>query len=147
MDCTRVNSCETLSKERGIGILEVVVAIFLLALIVLSFAPVLNNSIKLSGRNTTIATASQIVGEQIETARALRSSTATDPSCADIQAYVSTPQAVVLDPRGVTMATTRTYSGCPSVAPWAVYLSVTVTQTGTSTVLASADTVILMAKP
>ena len=111
MDRTRVNSCETLSKERGIGILEVVVAIFLLALIVLSFAPVLNNSIKLSGRNTTIATASQIVGEQIETARALRSSTATDPSCADIQAFVSNPQADVLDPRGVKMATKRTYSG------------------------------------
>lgn len=147
MERTRVDSRETLSKERGIGILEVVVAIFLLALVVLSFAPVLNNSIKLSGRNTTIATASQIVGEQIETARALRSSTATDPSCADIQAFVSNPQADVLDPRGVMMATKRTYSGCPSVAPWAVYMGVTVTQTGTTTVLASADTVILMAKP
>lgn len=147
MKSNHVDSHGAFSEESGIGILEVVVAILLLALLVLSFVPVLANSIKLSGRNTTIATASQIVGQQIETARALRSSTATDPSCADIQAFVSAFQADVLDPRGVKMSTTWTYSGCPSVAPWAVYLTVTVTQTGTTTTLASANTVVLMAKP
>jgi hypothetical protein len=120
---------------------------FLLALLALSFEPVLINTIKLSGRNTTIATATQIVNQQIETARALRSSTSTYPACADIQGFVNAFQADILDPRGVTLKTKWTYSGCPTVAPWAVYVRVTVTQAGATNTLASANTVILMAQP
>lgn len=146
MKSTRVDSNGALSDERGIGIIEIIVAMFLLALLLLSFAPVLVNTIKLSARNTSIATATQIVGQQIETARALRSITLTDPSCTDIQAFVSAGQTET-DPRGVKMTTSWTSSGCPATAPWAVYLRVKVTETGASSALASANTVILMAKP
>jgi prepilin-type N-terminal cleavage/methylation domain-containing protein len=52
--------------DDGFGMIEVVISLFLLSILSFSFIPLLVNSIKSTGTNTTIATATQIVNQQIE---------------------------------------------------------------------------------
>jgi len=135
-----------LRDERGFSLIEIVVSMFLLALLVISFAPVLINTLKLTARNATIATATQIVSQQIEAVRAVRSSTATVPSCDDIRQFLLVTQPPVVDPRGVTLtAGWDTFTTCTaSVSPGFVRVKVSVTQAGYSTATASASTLIFV---
>jgi Tfp pilus assembly protein PilV len=91
------------SSEQGFGMIEIVVSFFLLSILSLSFIPVLINSWKTSGTNTTMATATQIVNQQLEGARAVRSAAATSPSCLDITKFLQVTLAPVIDPRGVSL--------------------------------------------
>jgi Tfp pilus assembly protein PilV len=135
-----------LRDEHGLSLIEIVVSMFLLALLVLSFTPVLVNTLKLTARNTTIVTATQIVNQQIEAARAVRSTTATVPSCDDIRQFLLVTQAPVVDPRGVTLqARWDPFTACTSrVSPGYVRVKVSVTQSGFASPTASAATLIFV---
>lgn len=130
--------------ERGLGIIEIVVAMLLLALLTLSFAPVLITTIKLSARNTTIATATQIVNQQIEAVRAVSTLSSSDTKCSDVTTFVSATPAPVIDPRGVTLQAQWNSVTCPVVYPGVVRVRVSVTEAGSSSPTASADTMILV---
>ena len=133
--------------ERGFGIIEIVVSMFLLALLILSFAPVLVNTIKFTARNTTIATAAQMANKQIEAARAVRSSTSTPPTCNDIKLFLLGTLAPVVDPRGVTLQPQwDPFATCTaSTTPGYVRVRVSVSQAGYASSTASAATFIFVA--
>ena len=133
-----------LEDESGFGIIEVVISMFLLGLLSISFIPLLINSVKNSGSNTTIATATQIVNQQIEGARAVRSAVATAPSCSDITKFLQVTLAPVIDPRGVTLIPQWDPTVCPTGYPGVVRARVTVTRSGNATPVASAVTLIFV---
>lgn len=134
------------NKEGGFSLIEIVVSMFLLALLVISFLPVLVSTIKLAARNTTIVTATQTVNQQIEAARAVRSATATVPSCDDIRQFLLVTQAPVVDPRGITLhAQWDPFTTCTSsTLPGYVRVKVSVTQVGFASPTASASTFIFV---
>ena len=134
--------------ERGIGIIEIVISMFLIALLILSFLPVLINTNRLSGRNTTMATATQIVNQQIQSARAVTSSTSTIPTCTNMKNFVISPApSAVVDPRGVTLLAVWGLVSCPLVYPGTVLMSVSITQAGYSSPTASAATLVRVVGP
>ena len=133
------------SLEDGFGVIEVVISLFLLSILSVSFIPLLVNSIKSTGANTTIATAAQIVNQQIEGARAVRSPTSTTPSCLDITNFLSVTLASVTDPRGVTLLPKWDPTSCPTIYPGVVRARISVTRTGSSITLAQAATLIFVA--
>ncbi len=131
-------------SESGFGVIEVVVSMFLLALLSVSFIPLLINSWKVTAMNTTIATATQIANQQIEGARAVRSSTATAPSCNDITQFLQVTLAPVIDPRGVTLVPQWNTTTCPSSYPGVVRAQISVMRLGNPTPIASAVTLIFV---
>lgn len=131
--------------ENGFGVIEVVVSMFLLGMMSVSFVPLLLNSWKDTGANTTIATATQIVNQQIEGARAVRSASSSTPSCADVLAYLQVTLPPVIDPRGVTLQPQWNSTSCPSIYPGVVRASVQVNRDGVATPIASAVTLIYVA--
>ncbi len=131
--------------EDGFGVIEVVISMFLLSLLSVSFIPLLVNSIRSTGANTTIATATQIVNQQIEGARAVRSPTSTTPSCLDMTNFLSVTLASVTDPRGVTLLPKWDPTTCPSSYPGVVRARISVTKTGSTTIVAQAVTLIYVA--
>ena len=148
MSENRLPGIVTVGDERGIGIIEIVVAMLLIALLVLSFIPVLINSNRVSARNTTMATATQIVNKQIESARAVTSSTSTAPSCANMNSFMVSPApSAVVDPRGVTLLAMWSPITCPTSYPGTVHMRVSVTRSGETNPTASADTLVRVIAP
>lgn len=139
------SSSRVVSLEEGFGVVEVVISMFLLSLLSVSFIPLLVNSIKSTGKNTTIATATQIVNQEIEGARAVRSPTSTMPSCLDVTNFLNVTIATVTDPRGVTLLPKWDPTACPTSFPGVVRARVSVTRSGSSTVVAQAVTLIYVA--
>lgn len=132
------------TSESGFGILEVVVSMFLLSIMAMSYIPLLLNSVRDTATNTTIATATQIVNEQIEGARAVRSQQSTAPSCADVTAFLDVTPAPVVDPRGITLVPRWTTAVCPTTYPGVVRAEVSVTKLNANTPIASAVTLIFV---
>lgn len=129
----------------GFGVIEVVISMFLLSLLSVSFIPLLVNSIKSTGKNTTIATATQIVNQEIEGARAVRSPTSTTPSCLDITSFLNVTLASVTDPRRVTLLPKWDAATCPVSYPGVVRARISVTISGSATIVAQAVTLIYVA--
>ncbi len=118
----------------GFTLIEVVVAMFLLGIVAMGLIPALVGSLKVSGQNTNIATASQLVGQQIDIAR---SGPAT---CAALTNYKNAVLPPVVDARGASYQPVRNSVTCTAGAPGIAKVSVSVTLTGNSHVLASAIT-------
>ena len=122
--------------DGGFTLIEVVVAMFLLAIVSTGLIPALIGSLKVSGQNTTIATASQLVSQQLDVAR---SGPAT---CSALMNYKIAVLPPVVDARGVSFQPVRSSVTCTSGAPGIARVRVTVTLTGNAHVLASASTYI-----
>ena len=137
--------CDAHAFEDGFGMIEVVISMFLLSLLSVSFIPLLVNSIKSTGKNTTIATATQIVNQEIEGARAVRSPTSTTPSCLDITSFLNVTLASVTDPRGVTLLPNWDTPTCPASYPGVVRARVSVTRSSSTDIVAQAVTLIYVA--
>lgn len=133
------------ASEDGFGVIEVVISMFLISLLSVSFIPLLVNSIKSTGKNTTIATATQIVNQEIEGARAVRSPTSTTPSCLDVTNFLNVTVASVTDPRGVTLLPKWDTTTCPASYPGVVRARVSVTRSGSTGIVAQAVTLIYVA--
>lgn len=131
-------------NESGFGVIEILISIFLLGVLSISFVPVVINSWKSTGVNTTIATATQIVNEKIEGARAVRSPSATTPSCNDVVQFLQVTLPPVIDPRGVTLQPKWNTPTCPLSYPGVVRANVSVTRLGSSVPVASAVTLIFV---
>jgi Tfp pilus assembly protein PilV len=131
--------------EDGFGMVEVVISLFLLSMLSVSFIPLLINSIKSTGKNTTIATATQIVNQQIEGARAVRSPTSTMPSCLDVTNFLNVTIASITDPRGVKLLPKWDPTTCPSTYPGVVRARISVTRSESTIIMAQAVTLIYVA--
>lgn len=128
--------------EDGFGVIEVVISLFLLSILSVSFIPILVNSIKGTGTNTTIATATQIVNQEIEGVRAVRSPTSTTPSCYDITQFLQVTLASVTDPRGVVLLPKWDATSCPASYPGVVRARVSVSRSGQANPVAQAVTLV-----
>lgn len=83
--------------DAGIGLIEIVISMFLISLLAIAFIPVLVTALRASEVNSTAATATRLVAQAIDVARA-----AGVTSCA--QAQTTLPDTVeTVDAQGVTI--------------------------------------------
>lgn len=129
-------------REDGFSLMEIIISMFLLSLLSIAFIPLLVNSIENTSKNTTIATATQVVNQEIEGARAVRSPTFTAPSCYDVTQFMQVTLASVTDPRGVVLLPQWDATMCPGSYPGVVRARVSVTRSGQSNPVAQAITLI-----
>jgi type II secretory pathway pseudopilin PulG len=121
---TMVSSAPPLNQQSpprddsGVGLIEIVVSMFLLALLAISFLPVLVQGLQQAALNSTRATAVQLANEQVELARG------TTATCANLEPLGTVPVANFIDAQGVTIQVTRTISACPSTYPGTMQLTV-----------------------
>ena len=131
-------------KDDGVGLIEVVVAMFVFAIFSLAFLPVLITGLRASAENSTRSTGIQLMQQQIEVAR--RSA-----SCGAVRSMDGLTDTVT-DPRGVDFTSTVEVdlAGCPTDAagyPMTVPLSVSVVRDDTGEVLGESDTLIYVSAP
>lgn len=69
--------------DDGVGIVEIMISLLIFAVIMMSLVPFLINTYTTSMKNSTIASATQIVNQQIELARGASS------SCTEFSAFAS----------------------------------------------------------
>lgn len=127
------------AADEGIGLIEVVVAMFLLAIIALSLLPILISGLRMAVTNTTIAAATQLANDRIRVALAA------SPNCANVTAAVN-GSFDTTDKRGVPLQAQTTVVGvCPAPGTAATLnVSTVVTRTDTGDELASASTLVLV---
>ncbi len=107
-------------EDEGFGLMEIVVSMFLLGLLSVAFLPILIQGLQISARNTTLATANQLVNRQLSLA------TAAAPDCSAVQALAGTTTGV--DARDVEIQLTTTVTGtCPTDLDAELVLTVEVT--------------------
>ena len=122
--------------EQGFGLIEIVVAIFLLAIVTLAVLPLLVQGLKLSASNATVAAATQLANQQVESLRS-------KSLCSDIAPATTTATA-----KGVLLQVSRTVGSCPIVGyPISVPVSVSVMRTDTGVVVATVKTLIFVTGP
>lgn len=124
-----------LSGQGGFGLIEIVISMFLLALLSLALLPLLVQGLTQSKANATLATATQLVNDQIELVRS-------KTKCSTLVGATSSVPA----PQGVALTITRTVGGtCPLTGyPITVPVGVTVTRTDTGAVVSSASTLVFV---
>jgi type II secretory pathway pseudopilin PulG len=90
----RVRLYAEATVDRGFGVIEIIVSMFLLALLAVAMLPLLMQSLVVASKNLTIAAATQVVGQQLEQLRANGS------SCGAVKGSVAATPPVVPGPRG-----------------------------------------------
>jgi type II secretory pathway pseudopilin PulG len=123
--------------EEGFGILEVVVSLLLLSLLAIGFIPLLMQSLRVSVSTSTLATATQLVAQQLEELRAL------DSRCRSLQVYAA--KANVEDPAGQPLRARISEITCPpdTTVPTTVEVRVWVTARNETTI-AEATTLVFV---
>lgn len=121
--------------QDGFGLVEIVISMFLLALLSLALLPLLVQGLTQSKANSTLATATQLVNAQIEIVRS-------ETTCSTLVGATFS----VSDPQGVALNVTRNVGGtCPSTGyPITVPVGVTVTRADTGAVVSSASTLVFV---
>lgn len=122
MNVSRYSGTALVDDERGFGMVEIVVAMFIFMLVALSFLPFLIQSLKVSVLNTTTTTAAQIVNDQLDAALDMQR---VSPSCDALTAFTATSLPSITDPRGVVLKPHRsTFTTCPAAYPATVKVTV-----------------------
>jgi len=125
--------------ERGLGLLEIVISMFLISLIAIAFVPVLMAGLRASEFNSTTATATRLVSQAIDDVQSSR-----PDSCAALAAF--TGIGTLVDAQGVAL---RTETAAPALSDCVTgdvnLVSVTVSDaTDTGAVLAEARTLVFI---
>ena len=123
------------AADSGIGIVEIVIAMFLLALLATATLPLFVGALQLAAGNSSITTATQLVDEQLTKARAQPA------TCSALTAFAAAATAAppVTDGAGKTLTTTSTVT-CPGTDSRTADFTATVSASGT--VVAKATTII-----
>jgi len=118
-------------REAGFGLIEIVVAMFLLALLAVAFLPLLVQGITQSSANATLAEATQLVNREMENARA-------QTTCSGLTAEPI--------PDNDSLSVTRNVDLCDPDAlyPITVAVEVSVARTDTGALVSSATTLIFV---
>jgi len=132
----------SVARDRGFGLVEVIVAMALLLIVAISMLPVFINTLNLSKENVSVTTATQLVSEQMDQARSI------SPSCLAVNTFRDeTLGRTVPDPRGVVLIVTMsTDAACPTSYPTTYRLTVTVKEQGGNVILAEAETQIMITR-
>lgn len=136
-----VSSAALVQDDEGFGLIEIVVSMFMLALLSLSMLPLLVTSVQQSARNVTLASANQLVQQQLEKARGAT-------TCGALGAAVNastTTSASSVDSRGVPLQLTEIVAACtitPNTPQGTVNVTVRVIRTDTDQTLSRASTLV-----
>lgn len=125
------HTADEFRDESGFGLIEIVVSMFVLAVLALAFLPLLVNGLKQSAANATLATATQLVNERLEQ---VRSGGAT---CSTVGTYAV--DSTFQDAQGVDLTISTTVGPCPD-ATGTVLVSTVATRADTGQVLVEAST-------
>ena len=110
--------------ESGFGLVEIVVAMFILGILAVAFLPMLIQGIKQSAINATRSSAYQFASQQVEIARA-------QTTCSGLTSYLAAaPTTLQLsDPRGIQLQASRSVdmTTCLSTASYPITIPVTTT--------------------
>jgi Tfp pilus assembly protein PilV len=126
-------------NDDGFGLTEIVVSLFILAILAISMLPLLVQGLTVAAMNATLATATQLVQDRVEFTR-------TTPTCAGVAAQeglVTTSP----DSRNISYNVTGTIVGdaCPAALPGLIEFTVDVARNDDpSAILASATTLVLI---
>jgi len=131
---TRLGTGITTGDDQGFGLVEIVVSMFVLAALSLAFIPLLVQGLKLSAENTSLATANQLVNEQLALVQDA------GPYCDAVQVLAG--EADTVDPRGVTIRITTVIDACPTSAVGTVKANVTATRMDSGETVVSAATLV-----
>lgn len=124
-----------MSEEDGFGLVEIVVSMFLLALLAVAFLPLLIDALRVSVVNSKVATSNQILSEQLDAVALV------DRTCAAFDAFESVAIPTVTDARGTVYQADRDVTGCaPATYPAAVTIVLTVTVVGEPSIGSRATT-------
>lgn len=126
--------------DEGLGLTEVVVAMFILATLALALLPLLITGMQASVRNTTIAAATQFANDRMSIAQAMASNSA--QPCIDIATLQATP-ATMIDARGVELRAVSTVGACPA-GVGTISVATAVSRIDTGEILARASTAFLV---
>ena len=132
---TESSSVHRLRADQGFGLIEIVVSMFILALLAIAFAPVLITSLQTTSLNATRATATQLVNERAQLAQA------SGPSCSAVASLGGTQS--LTDARGVAISVTTTVAECPT-GIGTVRVSAEATRDDTGAVLANVATLVFV---
>jgi type II secretory pathway pseudopilin PulG len=124
------------TDDSGFGLVEIVVSMFLIGVLAISFLPVLVRSLTASALNITVATSTQMINEQMDTARAQVS------NCDQLAAFVADTPPAVTDSQNVVLQATRSAGACSDGALSAASLAITVTRNDTDAIVATATTLV-----
>ena len=128
-------------NESGFGLIEIIVSMFLLSLLAIAFLPLLITSMRTTVTNATIATASQLVSEQLDAARTLAD------NCTDVSTFDDPVLPTTTDARGTVYQPHRSVATCstdPADYPTVVEVSAWVTEAGDTDRLAEAVTLVYL---
>lgn len=116
--------------------IEIVVSMFLLALLAVAFLPLLITALKTTVQISSVATSSQLVSRQLDAVRALL------PNCSSISAFDDVPVVTTTSAEGVVYQPYRKVLSCPPTYPGVVNVSAWVTEAGKSKKLSEATTLV-----
>jgi len=110
-------------SEAGFGLIEIVISMLLLGLLAIAFLPLLITSMQSSARSSTVATATQMLDQELGLVRAA------GDTCLALTTFGSSPAiAATSDARGASYQRAHSVSSCPSgAANYPRTVSVTVT--------------------
>jgi prepilin-type N-terminal cleavage/methylation domain-containing protein len=135
-------SARSRANDEGFTLIEIVVAMFILALVAVALLPLLINGTKQAAQSAAVASATQIVNAQLSYARAA------GPTCSAILTAASPAVGNKSSYRGVPLQLAYSVGACPTTpaptatTPGTIQVTATVTRTDTGKTLATATTLI-----
>ncbi|MDN4486710.1 type II secretion system protein [Demequina sp. SYSU T00039] len=119
-------------SDEGFGLVEVMVAMIVLAIIMVSMLSVILAGLRATANAATYATANELVQQRLEEARGIAASTDTD-KCTSLASSITTSGPAVNDGRGVPIVVTGSYTGtCDSAVDSIVVVTMRATTTNGS---------------
>jgi prepilin-type N-terminal cleavage/methylation domain-containing protein len=129
---------KSMCNQQGFSLVEIVVSIFVFALISLALLPVLITAMQMSSNNASLTSATHIASERMNLVRSQ------SPTCAAITAFASVAVPDIVLPDGMRIRTTQVAGPCPVAYPGVVPFEVNVFQLGTDKQLAEASTLVFV---
>ena len=121
--------------DSGFGLIEIVVSMFILALLAIALLPLLVQGLRQAANGTTLATATQLVSEKMQLAQSK------GPNCASVAATAGTVD--LTDPRGIVLRVTTTTGSCTG-SPTTVSVTTSVARLDTGVTITTASTLVFV---
>lgn len=126
-------------QDSGIGLVEIIIGMFLLALLAVAFLPLLVDALRATVRNATVATASQVLGGELDGLSAV------PRTCQDLTVWESSSATVTVDERATEFTPVRSVTGCPPADyPATVEVTIAVDVSSDANVNVEATTLVIV---
>lgn len=122
--------------DSGFGLIEIVVSIFIIGIIAVSFLPVLVNTLVMSARNVTVATAGQLITDELDTARRMVT------TCTELNTFIAETVPPFTDSRGIQLTAVRSAGSCSDRVPGVVALTISVVRSDDNSRVSTASTLL-----